>query len=198
MLLPKIVFRYSWIYDDLNRRRYRTRKMRYPSVERVRAFVPRAERAWRRVERRMLRLLAEVSGLRWHAKTITCYVVGRAIPFSDPLTVPVYRRVNEFVDTLAHELIHQLFIQEGNEHRARRSWMTLKRRYRRESWRTKNHIVLHAIHAHAYLELFGRKRLQRDIKKMQPYRDYRRSWAIVLRDGHENIVADFKRLLTPR
>lgn len=61
MLIPGVVFRYSWIYDDLYRQRCRRHKMPYPRTERVKAYVPRAERAWRRVERRALRLLTEIS-----------------------------------------------------------------------------------------------------------------------------------------
>lgn len=76
------------------------------------------------------------------------------------------------MDVLIHELIHQLFIQEGNVRRARRSWAAIGRCYRRESERTQIHIPLHAIHAFIYLALFGRKRLERDIRLIRSLPDY--------------------------
>ena len=45
-----------------------------------------------------------------------------SIPFSDPLTLPAYRDMRYFCNTLIHELIHQLFEQGNNMARCKKAW----------------------------------------------------------------------------
>jgi len=59
--------------------------------------------------------LSKITNLNWSEKQIICYVVGKAIPFSDPLTLPVYKKIDYAVDMLTHELIHRLFTQKSNQ-----------------------------------------------------------------------------------
>ena len=79
---------------------------------------------WRKDEEKLLKELADISGLRWQEKSMACYVVGRCIPFSDPLTIKVYKELplNYFVDVLTHELIHQLFTQNDNLQKSKKAW----------------------------------------------------------------------------
>jgi hypothetical protein len=72
------------------------------------------EKLWRRYEKKILKELPTITRLKWKSRFICCYVVGRCIPFSDPLTLPVYEKSQDyFIDTLVHELIHRLSTQNG-------------------------------------------------------------------------------------
>ena len=96
---------------------------------------------------------------------------------------------------LVHELIHQLFIQMGNDQKSEKSWKYIYKKYSKESKSTKIHIPIHAIHSHIYLKFFNEKRLKEDIEFMQDHLDYKRSWDIVQKEGYQNIIKEFKKRL---
>ncbi len=185
MKMPKIIFRYSWIYDQI----WKGNKKKYPSQRKILDYIKEIEKLWKRYEKKILSELSKISHLKWKSKFIYCYIVGRCKPFSDPLTIPVYKNKNYFIDVLTHELIHQLFIQ--NLRQSKKAWAYIFKKYKKESHTTKIHIPLHAIHTHIYLKFYGEKRLNRDIKLISFLRDYKKSWEIVQREGYQNIIREF-------
>lgn len=197
-MIPKIIFRYSWIYD----RRYRESKMMkkflkkrkeiYPSIKKISQYIEAIEKLWKKDEKRILKEISKVTGLKWKDKQIICYVNGMGRPFSDPLTLRLYKNKNDFIDTLTHELIHQIQIQNRKKYM---DWSKNKnKKYKTESVVTNNHIFLHAVHKVIYLKFFNKSRLNRDIKDSKKFPDYKRSWDIVEEEGHENIINQFKKL----
>jgi hypothetical protein len=85
------------------------------------------EKLWRRYEKKILKELSTITRLKWKSRFICCYVVSRCIPFSDPLTLPVYEKSQDyFIDTLVHELIHQLFTQ--NNEKLRKAWKIYRKK----------------------------------------------------------------------
>src|SRR5438067_1775739 len=111
MKTPRVEFTYSWIYDH----NWQTwlgwrnkKKIKSPSPREVQNYIKKVEPLWRKHEKKILSELARVTGLSWHDKTIRCYVIGRCIPFSEPLTMYMAKNTNDFIDDLTHELIHQL------------------------------------------------------------------------------------------
>jgi hypothetical protein len=196
MSLPKVVFKYSRVYDQKWKERinlHPKKNTAYPSEKRIQNYILRIEKLWRGKERKILTEMTRVTGLKWKSKTILCYVVGRCTPFSEPLTMPVYENRNYFIDVLTHELIHQLFTQPGNLRRAKKSWSYIDKKYRNQSRKTRIHILLHAIHSHIYFRIFNEKRLERDIELISHLPDYRKSWQIVQKEGYKNIIREFKR-----
>jgi len=125
MNIPKIIFKYSWIYDQNWRewiKIYRKKIKRYHSIKQVQNYIKKAEKMWRKNEKKILTELSNITKLKWKSKFIYCYVVGRCIPFSDPLTLPVCKKHPDyFVDILVHELIHRLFAEEGNLEQLKKS-----------------------------------------------------------------------------
>ena len=196
-MTPKIIFKYSWIYDQKWKewiKTYERKTGRYPGTNRILNYTKKVEKLWRRDEKKILGELSEITGLKWKSEFIHCYVVGRCIPFSDPLTLPVYDKYPDyFIDTLIHELIHQLFTQEGNEKKSEKARNYINRKYRKEPTKTRIHIPLHAFHSHIYLKFFNEKRLNRDIKLISHLPEYKRSWEIVQKDGYEKIMGEFKK-----
>jgi hypothetical protein len=196
-MTPKIIFRYSWIYDKNCEEWSRThRTWKYPSPEKSLNFIKKVEPLWRKQERKVLRELSKITGLSWKEKTIAAYVVGSIRAFSDPLTLRIRKYPNDYIDTLIHELIHQLFTQDGNRKQWQKGWIYLFRKYKKESQTTRIHIPLHAIHEHIFRKFFGEKRLQREILGSQKFKDYRRSWAIVRKEGYGNIIQAIKERAT--
>lgn len=192
-MTPKINFKYSWIYDrnmEEWSKSYRTGK--YPLPKETLAYIKKVEPLWRKHEVAILKELAKVTSLSWKEKTITAYVVGSCRPFSDPLTLRLYKEQNDFIDTLIHECIHQLFIQEGNIKKWEKGWGYVARKYKKESRTTRIHIPLHAIHEHIFQKFFDEKRLRREIDSCTKNKDYRQSWVIVQKEGYKMIIQEMK------
>lgn len=190
---PKVIFRYSWIYDQIWKEWWvlRKKKMKnYPSTKKVLNYIKKVEKLWRKDERKILQELSKITKLKWKSKSVDCYIVGRSRSFSYPLTMSIYeKKPDYFIDVLIHELIHNIFIQ--NEKKIEKSWKYFYKKYKKESITTKHHIYLHAIHQYIYLKFYGKKRLERDIEWAQTKRDYRRAWDIVQKEGYQNIINEF-------
>jgi hypothetical protein len=199
-MVPKINFVYSWIYDLHWKEQFKKNPPKfalknYPSPKRIRSYLDEIKPLWKKSERKILTELSKVSGLKWKEKEIKAYIVGTSYPFSDPLTMPIYNKREWFIDVLTHELIHQLFTQEGNFEKSNNSWKYIDKKWKNESHSTRIHIPLHAIHKHLYLKFFGKGRLKREQKIMGKHKTYSNSWKIVEREGHEKIVKEFKKRL---
>lgn len=203
MPIPKIELRYSGVYDNRYRQVYERFAQKgsrpYPTPKQLLRFIGKVGPEWRRIEQKVLRELARVTKLPWKEKVISCYVVGRCRSFSDPLTISATNLAVRFIDTsnfidiLIHELIHRIFTQAGNERLMLPARNYIAKTYKHETRSMRVHVLVHAVHAHIYLALFSRRRLQRDIDRCQPYPDYRRAWEIVQAEGHGSIISRINR-----
>ncbi|MBU0962441.1 MAG: hypothetical protein KKD48_00900 [Nanoarchaeota archaeon] len=147
--------------------------------------------------------MERITGLKWKKKEINCYVlkISEFYPFSDPLTIAIQLKykdkittlnVNRFIDILIHELIHNLFIENGiNMHKY---FQYLFKKYKNLSHRTVIHIPLYAVHKEIYLKFFSKKRLEYDIKIAQKRSDYKNAWDIVLKEGSKKIITGLKNI----
>lgn len=183
--MSKINFVYSNIYDQHYDYRIEYNKLM--------KYMKELEKKWIKIEKDITKELSKITELKWHEKEIKCYIVGKAIPFSDPLTIPYYKNINDGIDILIHELIHQIFTQGNNLEKSNNSWKRIYKKYKNESNNTKIHIPLQAIHKHIYLKFFNKNRLQKDIKSYQELIDYKRAWDIVEEEGYMDIINDFKK-----
>ena len=192
-MLPKIIFKYSHIYDQNWQTWFRSynKSPRKLSPQKVQYHIKAVEKVWRKCEKNILQELSKVTNLEWKEKEIICYVVGDCRPFSDPLTLAAYEDRGLFVDVLTHELIHQLFTQKGNYEKAKKSWKYIFSKYKNESHLTRVHIPLGAIHWYIYKKLFNEKRLERDMTRVSFHSDYKKAWEIVEKDGYEKIIKKF-------
>ena len=64
LMVPKIIFKYSWIYNQHWREVYRKDK-NYPLEKEILSYIKKVENLWRRDEKTILKELEVVSGLRW-------------------------------------------------------------------------------------------------------------------------------------
>lgn len=196
MMIPKITFRYSWIYDGHAREYARSQKVKHiVSIATVQRFRERLERAWRPHERDVLHAIARVTGLPWGEREIMIYVRCRGRDFSDPLSIRYHRSLIGGVDVLTHELIHRNVAYTSHQQAMRRARNVLARRHRGESESTRIHILIHAVHAVVFRRCFSEARLRNEIRHMQSFEDYRRAWEIVQEEGAEEILIRFRAMV---
>lgn len=198
----KIIFKYSWIYDQIWKEGWIGKKKNskdYPSTRKILNYIKNIEKLWKNDEKKVLIELSRITGLKWKEDKIICYVVGKCIPFSDPLTTPIYKRYSRgyiskdrFIDILIHEIIHRLFIQEGDfkNDKLEKAFAYFRKKYKKENWNTILHIIVYAIHSHVFLKFYSKRRLKRDVN-LSPTPDYERAWEIVEKQGYENIIREF-------
>jgi len=196
--MPKIIFRYSRIYDGFLKTGLTGKKFQYPSEKTKRKilnYVEKVKNLWSKDEKKILAEISKITKLKWREKIIYCYVVEKGNwSFSDPLTIsilPNNKKVDIFIDTLVHELIHRIFASRENFLRSKNGWKYIYRKYKNETEKTKIHIVIHAFHNYLYLKFYNEKRLKRDIQWAKQYKDYKRAWEIVQKEGYNRIIKEF-------
>lgn len=185
--LPKIIFRHSWIYDKTIKRLSGEKTLKIFSKEYFRRHMKKLSKDWSKNEIQILRELAKVTKLKWREKEIVVYITDGVISFSDPLTL----NLKSTIHTLTHELIHRILSQRENGLRFNKNWNRLMDKYKKEvpkaGGNLRGHIIVHAIHKYILEKLFDKKILQKEMKAVK-HPDYIRSWEIVKRYGHKEII----------
>lgn len=156
----------------------------------------RLEKDWRKNEQKVFNGIQEYSGVQWTTKEHICYVVGSGVPFSDPLTMPVFAPeapIDYVSDVLCHELIHRNLIEPAFSARWKRISAKLKKCYPTDTENALVHVIVHAVHEQIFLNVFSEERLKRDKRIMFVHPDYRRAWEIVEEAGSKNLIKTFLR-----
>ncbi|MAG79097.1 hypothetical protein CMI40_01850 [Candidatus Pacearchaeota archaeon] len=195
-MIPKIIFRYSRIYDQkfrdskLIQKNLIKRNHKYPSIKKIENYIKKIEKLWKKEGEKILKEIAKITGFKWKEKEIICYVIGIGGCFSDPLTIKIFKNTSYFIDVLTHELIHQ--IQTQNHNLFIKWFNYIRKNYKDEPKTTKSHILLHAVHWKLLETLFDKERVKKIIKKHNDFKDYKRAWKIVEEVGAEDIIKKFK------
>lgn len=196
-MTPKIEFRYSEIYDRKYRESKQTqkylkeKKQEYPSREEILNYIEEVKRLWNKKSKKILKEISKVSGLKWKEKKIICYVIGVGRPFSDPLTIKILKKnISRFLETLTHELIHQIQVQNKKKYILWHKYVLEK--HKNEERITKNHVLLSAIHWKLLEKLEGQEAVQKEIKKFSKDKAYKRAWEIVKKETPDAIIKKFK------
>lgn len=175
------------------------------SNKRISNFIKKVEPKWRKIEGKILAELSRVSGLKWSEPKIKCYVTTHQLdaPFSDPLTIGILYGKNDehtapagyFLDILVHELIHQLFIQQGQNKKFQYAYWKQINKHKKEHFNVTIHILLHALLKHLLLKYFGKEMLKKEFEGSKKLCDYNRAWQIVEKEGYQNIISEFRKYL---
>jgi hypothetical protein len=74
----------------------------------------------------------------------------------------------------------------------------MRDKYKKEIWNTRTHVLLLAMHKHILLKYFGEKTLRKEIERTKHYKTpgYYEAWQIVEKEGYQNIISEFRSLLT--
>ena len=189
-IIPKIVFRQSWLYDEALRRKQGSVA---PSKTTFKKKLDQLEKIWANHGPKTLLEITRLTKLKWQEQEIVCYLTYGVAPFSDPLTTVLRKDTTYMFDEIVHELIHRLLLGYEKSPVFIRNYERLMKRWGNEPINTRIHNPVHAIHMHVFKKLFGERRLNREINFMRKYKDYARSWQIVKEEGYKNIIADLTR-----
>ncbi len=199
-MIPKIEFRYSDIYDRGFReskfiQSYLKKKgQEYPSKKEILRYVEKAKKLWAEDRRIILKEVSRISGFKWKQKIIICYVVGVGRPISDPLTIRTYgKNVERFIETLTHEMIHQIFVQNNVEYKKWHKYVLKK--YKDELRITKTHILLSAVHWKLLEKIGNKNAVEKEIRKYDKDEGYKRAWEIVKEETPDGIIQKFKEVI---
>jgi len=179
-MLPKIIFRRSKLYDQLLKRR---KGFVMPPDIIFDKFIKKLETKWNRINLKILQEISKATKLKWHEKEIVCYISSGVAPYSDPLTL----NLKSDIHTLIHELIHRILSEPENKNKIKKNWSNLMAKYKKESQKTKTHIVVYAVQAYIMEKYFSKKEFKKTIKQA-PNKEYALAWRIVLNEGYKNII----------
>jgi len=192
----KIKFVYSGVYDKRFKESPRLQRIlkkqnrKYPPLNIIWRYLKEMKKRWPKYEEKILREISKLTKLKWQEKEVKCYIIGAGKSFSDPLTVRYFKNKNDFIDTLIHELIHQ--IQTQNRKKVKKWYDYIKKKYKKESILTQNHIIVHAVHYKLLENFFGKRRLNKQIKRHKEFPDYKRAWEIVEEETPKEIIKKFR------
>ncbi len=198
-MIPKIEFRYSRIYDEGYRNSsvitkfLKEKNKSYPSHKKLILYSEKVNKDWNENGRKILKEISRVFGLKWKEKKIICYIIGAGRPFSDPLTIGFREKIEDFRDTLTHELIHQIQIQNKLK---MKKWLNyIYKKYEKENPVVKSHILLDAILYKVLENIYDEKKLNKVIKNDSRFDGYKRAWEIVKKETPDKIIEKFKEVV---
>jgi hypothetical protein len=184
-MIPKIQFHYSPIYYE---HLVLPKNFVIPKDEFIYKNTRKLELKWRRIEKKILKELENVTGLKWQESHIYIYVTSGVGWFSAPLTISIVKDADFMVEMLIHELIHRILSENENWNIIKTKWLKLMGKYKKENRNIRIHIPVNAIHKHIYLKFFSQKKLELEIKRVKDDKDYARAWEIVQSEGYKEII----------
>jgi Zn-dependent peptidase ImmA (M78 family) len=173
---------YDWKFNDEKYDSYRKDTQEFPR------YVKKLQVKWDKINDKVFLTTSKVSGLKWKENVISCYVVPKVRPFSDPLTINTSNELDFQIETITHELVHRLLHQNIDKIKSEK----FKKEFKSESMSTYNHILVHAILKLTYLHMFGEYKTKQYIKKYDKLpKSYQRVWEIVGKYGAKELISDF-------
>lgn len=154
------------------------------------------QKFWNPLEEQILESMTDLLGLSFKQNIIDVYIAPWFNAFSDPLVIGVYTKPIEFVDTLTHELIHRLLLDNTTlpyDTPLLEEWEKLFGK--NHNFGTIIHIPVHAVSKAIYLDVLNEpKRLKRDIDNSKTYDspDYLNAWNYVEKHGYMEIIKKLK------
>jgi hypothetical protein len=193
MSIPHISIAYNRFLDPIFiawiRSQDRYTDWKQPSRDSVLRHVKKYNQIWDTHGTKILRSLEKCTGMKFHRTLIPVYVVsGNPRAFSDPLVITSRYDGSDFLDTLTHELIHCLFVDNGISAQA------VRKVFPHEDETVSAHIPVYAILEHVFKDVLkiGYDHLQRcDDSKINLA--YKNSIRIVRSRGYKAILKTIKK-----
>jgi hypothetical protein len=152
--------------------------------------------AWKPYETKILEGMCELYGLKFRENIISVYIAPWFNAFSSPLVIGVKYEPDQFIDMLAHELLHRLFTCNDKYDIDFDDNLILGKEWERLLGKglplnVKVHIPVHAGLKALYLDVLQEpKRLTRDIsysKEGKWGKPYVEAWEYVEKHGYKEI-----------
>jgi hypothetical protein len=189
--LPRVEFRYSWQFDQDHKLRY-TDPL-YPNGDEIRSYLDHVRESWKPLKRKILKTIHKMSGLPWKEEQVVCYVVGRGVPMSDPLTLPCYKdKPDLFVEKLIYMLCERHLLHNKSLEARSVFWEAMFRNLREDGVKVSYMIPVNAL----FKEIMSTKlnsMIDRDESLLTTNLDYRRAWELLDKIGHRKVLEAFRR-----
>ncbi|MEI6850887.1 MAG: hypothetical protein WCK26_02895 [Candidatus Saccharibacteria bacterium] len=183
MITPSVNIKYSRVYDN----RFRTQND-YPDKDDVCSFLDYFRKSWIKKEKEILETISKVSNLEWNENNIDIYIVGKTMPFSDPLTIEMTSEIDEAIDVTTHELIHRIWTYDDS---GKKAYEYFADKYKKEDKSTIVHVPVIALHIEVMKEIFSKERINESIKRMNKIEGFKHIIKIIELEGSDKIVEEF-------
>lgn len=181
----RIRIRYSLVLDNLFKQLQSPAD--YPEAENTLLLIEEFRSHWDRLESQILNALQQILGVNFVNPILDAFIVGEAPnSISTPIVIHTKMDKDRFIYVLAHELIHVLLSDnaEGVDFPEK-----LKNLYPNETWKTRNHIAVHAVLEKVFTELIPKPEyLIKDKEFCKNKPAYAKAWAVVSQEGYGNII----------
>jgi hypothetical protein len=172
-----------------------------PSMDECLEWTANYRQEWVKYNQKLLTAMTEVLGVTFYKPVIDVSTAPFFMSQSDPLIINFVSMPDEFVDVLAHELLHVL-LTDNNKVRVRdettaidlaKEWKKLFGEHDRSAL---NHIPVHAMLKYLYIDVLNdATRFDRDVKKASTLSNaasYVSAWKYVNDNDHKAIVTQLK------
>jgi len=177
---PRMVFRYSFIYDELWSLALNKDFDMEAHRGKFDSFIRNFKKHWtEKRETKVMQLISKYSGLNWKDDKILVYFVNNlnVSGFSDPLTIKINEDYLGTCEALLHELIHVILSQ--NEEKVSPVIEHLNKVFLGEERGTILHLIVNSIDRRVFSEVFGEDKFEVVSEKVSRYRGLRRSYEIL-------------------
>ena len=147
--------------------------------------------AWRPHAERILHGMCEALGLEFRQNLVEVHILPFEGSFSWPLTIGYhYFDKDRAVDTITHELIHRLLVDNTKLPFDYDTWPAWSKIIGDEpNAPTFIHIVVHTVMKYVFLDVLHEpERLARDIADCQQYENYRLAWEYVESHDYRHLL----------
>lgn len=190
--IPKIIIKYNRFLDPIFIAYVKSipkwKDWTPPEKEVVLKRIKNYREEWKKYEKEILDGMSDVLKMDFKRNIIDVHIVsGNPRQFSRPIIIKSGLSLDEFVDTLTHELIHVLF-QDNNDIFPVK---ILSNMFPDESELARNHIITHSVLKHIYINILkDETRLEKNITRSKDHgtNDYSRAWEIVEERGYRELI----------
>ncbi|MEI6237946.1 MAG: hypothetical protein WCP15_00235 [bacterium] len=144
---------------------------------------------WSKYNEKILNGLVDITGLKFSRNYFDIHIVtGNPRPFSSPIVMKSTYDDISFINTLTHELVHCLFMDNKKELGS----VTI---YEHENKTTSTHVMVHAILKSIYLDVLNEpERLEKNIlESSNSNLGYKEAWQVVEKVGYKKILDKLKK-----
>jgi len=146
-------------------------------------------------EHRIFTLIETYTGLHWQDKHIPVYFVS-CLPisgFSDPLTIRIHDDHLRVIETLIHEAIHVILVQ--NKDKTQDVFVKLRKTYPDETKSTRVHIIVNSVTDRVFRSIYGDDEADRIQQVTRTYKGLKRAYELLDRmELKDNILESIRNL----
>lgn len=205
MKIPEIRIQFSWLLfnevsQDLFKLHATKNDKKLSDYQYYEKYTEDYRDAWLKYEKNTLHGMVDSLGVEFYKPVIDVSLAPWIKPISNPLIISFYYKPDQFIDTLTHELYHNLLTDNTalttKQNRSKRT--DLREEWAKmfgsnHSFTTLVHIPVHAGMKYIFLDVFKEpQRLERDIKHVGKWPDYKKAWDYVEQNDYKAILDKLK------